>query len=222
MKKIIILSLNPYWAMKILNGEKTLEIRKTLPKCDYPVDVYIYVTLTGPYLIPVWADNGGLVENGTLREWIDYYEVVKKKPANALNGKVVAKFTLNKVHNIHYHKRQLFTCPSYSLQESSVGLSLEAIVGNDLEQRSCLSFDELDTYLCKKPGYAWEVEDLFIFNKAKDLNEFYEPGYMKSVEEIKNPRFPDVYKRFKPTHDAIMDRAHRLQRAPQSWYYAEF
>ena len=44
MKKSILISIRPEWVAKILNGKKTIEIRKTMPKCDLPIDVYIYVT----------------------------------------------------------------------------------------------------------------------------------------------------------------------------------
>jgi len=39
----IIISIHPEWVCKILNGEKTLEIRKLFPK-DYVGWVFIYVT----------------------------------------------------------------------------------------------------------------------------------------------------------------------------------
>lgn len=44
MKKAILISIRPEWVAKILNKEKTIEIRKTAPKCKLPVDVYIYCT----------------------------------------------------------------------------------------------------------------------------------------------------------------------------------
>ena len=45
-----MISIKPKWVAKILNGEKTIEIRKTMPKCDLPIDVYIYCTWgTGKY-----------------------------------------------------------------------------------------------------------------------------------------------------------------------------
>ena len=43
MKEILI-SIKPKWVEKILNGEKTIEIRKTMPKCELPCKVYIYCT----------------------------------------------------------------------------------------------------------------------------------------------------------------------------------
>ena len=64
--KSILISIRPEWTAKILNGEKDIEIRKTAPKCDLPVDVYIYCT-KGDYI--------GCISNKYV-------------------GKVVAKFTL--------------------------------------------------------------------------------------------------------------------------------
>ena len=73
MKKILI-SIKPKWVKKILNGDKTIEVRKTAPKCELPCEVYIYCT----------------------KENAKYF--IDNKIYNAMmNGKVVANFTLNKV-----------------------------------------------------------------------------------------------------------------------------
>jgi len=42
--KHIMISIKPEWVEKILNGEKTLEIRKSCPIEDMPCKVYIYET----------------------------------------------------------------------------------------------------------------------------------------------------------------------------------
>lgn len=42
MKKIIIQSIKPQYLEQILKGAKTIEIRKSLPKCDFPIDIYLY------------------------------------------------------------------------------------------------------------------------------------------------------------------------------------
>ena len=70
--KSILISIKPQWVAKILNGEKTAEIRKTKPKCELPVTCYIYCT------------KG------------DYIGRISKKYV----GKVVAMFTLDKVEEI--------------------------------------------------------------------------------------------------------------------------
>ena len=36
--KAIMISIKPKWVAKILNGEKTIEIRKAMPKCELPID----------------------------------------------------------------------------------------------------------------------------------------------------------------------------------------
>lgn len=70
--KSILISIKPKYVAKILNGEKTIEIRGDAPKCTLPIDVYIYCT-KGAY--------------------IGY---LSKKYV----GKVVAKFTLKRIDDI--------------------------------------------------------------------------------------------------------------------------
>lgn len=42
--KSILMSIQPKWCEKIVNGEKTIEVRKTRPKLETPFKVYIYCT----------------------------------------------------------------------------------------------------------------------------------------------------------------------------------
>lgn len=73
----ILISIQSQWVEKILNGEKTIEIRKTMPKCELPVKVYIYC-----------SKNKGRKELRFLNS------------GYGLNGKVVAEFTLNKINKL--------------------------------------------------------------------------------------------------------------------------
>lgn len=45
----VILSVKPYWSRKILSGEKTAEIRKSIPRqhCGCPFRVFLYETKAG-------------------------------------------------------------------------------------------------------------------------------------------------------------------------------
>lgn len=132
MSKAIMISIKPKWVAKILNGEKIIEIRKTMPKCDLPIDVYIYCTKQ--------KDDGLLRLNGKR----SYY----------VKGKVVARFTLNKVETITYDSIfKLF--------------SLNRVLYN-----SCLKEEELNSYLKGELGYAWRIDDLVIFEKPKELRDF--------------------------------------------------
>ena len=75
--KAIMISIKPQYVEKILNGEKTIEIRKTIPKCELPCNVYIYCT-----------------------KGKKSYKCVSNFDEDLLNGKVVAEFTLNKVDTL--------------------------------------------------------------------------------------------------------------------------
>lgn len=44
MSKAVMLSIHPKWCEKIVNGNKTIEVRKTRPKLDTPFKCYIYCT----------------------------------------------------------------------------------------------------------------------------------------------------------------------------------
>lgn len=134
--KSILISVKPKWVAKILNGEKTIEIRKTMPKCDLPIDVYIYCT-KGKQGIFKERHNGYTLLNQN--KWIQ----------SEMSGKVVAKFTLNKVKKISRY---------------------DTIKTSSLEQ-TCLSAEELWNY-AKEFTYFWHISNLVIFDEPKELSEF--------------------------------------------------
>lgn len=90
--KAILLSIKPKYVADILNGKKTIEIRKTMPKCDLPIDVYIYCT----------KNRLGLY-------WANKWVAIPQMPTvpSVRNGKVVAKFTLRKVEAIDIWQEDL-------------------------------------------------------------------------------------------------------------------
>lgn len=158
--KSFLISIRPKWVAKILNGEKTLEIRRTAPKewVDYlsgktkekpkPMTGYIYCTKDKPYIAYI---NGELYtqSDGTGREPADI----------CFNGKVCAKFTLMEVE--HYVNGACKTaCPDEFL---------------DILKDSCLSSEELEEYAgVNMSFYAWHISDLVIFDKPKEISEFKE------------------------------------------------
>ena len=85
-----MISIHPEWVQKILNGEKTIEVRPWIPKGELPLEVLIYVT-KGEQLERHWKKVLPLSE-----QFILYGQKVKKdrlSSPHCLNGKVVAKFT---------------------------------------------------------------------------------------------------------------------------------
>lgn len=148
--KAILISIKPKYVANILNGKKTLEIRKAAPKCKLPIDVYIYCTLT--------KNNG-----------IFLYDMKHDKPI-LRNGKVVAKFTLNKAEEYKPRTGMLFTY--------SFGLD-----------KSCLTYSEIDAYGYKEGKgyqtlYAWHIDNLEIFDRPKELNSFVSKIIVNKEEGI--------------------------------------
>lgn len=47
MSKAVMLSIRPKWCEKIVNGDKTIEVRKTRPKMNTPFKCYIYCSKSG-------------------------------------------------------------------------------------------------------------------------------------------------------------------------------
>lgn len=45
MSKAVLISIRPRWCEKIVNGNKTIEVRKTRPKMNTSFKCYIYCTL---------------------------------------------------------------------------------------------------------------------------------------------------------------------------------
>lgn len=100
----VLISIKPEWTAKILNGEKTIEIRKTMPKCELPIDVYIYCT------------KG------------DYIGRISKKYV----GKVVARFTMNEVEKIFMSVINHYQYETNTLYEDEL-LKQSLLNGNELD-----------------------------------------------------------------------------------------
>ena len=154
MNKSLMISIRPEHAFNILNGKKTLELRTWIPK-DYKGWVYVYVTKGKPYLGKNIDGNYGLYN-------IPYFGNFNK--VGDLNGKVVARFWFDEFTNYSYHV----------LMNGDIEYE-EAFDNVDLVEKSCVSFDEIDKYtnFGEKKLYAWHIKKLEIFDKPKDLSEFY-------------------------------------------------
>ena len=150
MSKAILISIKPEFVEKILNGEKTIEIRKTMPKYDLPCKVYIYCTQTKPYLYRLDDDDNFELTNN-LRPQEDSFV----KDYNAQNGKVIAEFTLDDVGEF------------YVFDNGSVqGWNWYGL------ERSCLTYEQISEYIgLDKKGYAWHIDNLKIYDKPKELGE---------------------------------------------------
>lgn len=187
MKKILI-SIKPKWVKKILNGEKTLEIRKTAPKCELPCEVYIYCT----------------------KENTKYF--IDNKIYNAMmKGKVVAKFTLNKVEKIKKHN------------DIRTSYFTDSVLDYDLLNNSWLPKKDIENYLNGKTGYAWHIDNLVPFDRPKELKEFEKQGsYLNPSVKCPKKDKGKCNEGISPfTGKWCGCEKARLTHAPQSWCYCE-
>ena len=157
--KAILISIKPYWVAKILNGEKTIEIRKRFPK-DYVGWVYIYCTkgkqnLYLPYEFDCFMNDEAskpyLAKEPILD--IDYL----------CNGKVVARFWCDNVTEYinggQWHKDNTFGCYDDYIKDKVCELA-------------CVTEEELFDY-CEDLAFSViRISQLEIFDKPKELSEF--------------------------------------------------
>ena len=142
----IMLSIRPKWCELIASGRKTIEIRKTKPKCDVPFKVYVYCT----------EDFRTSTKNRNHKLWIG-------EPINGIfdgkylgNGKVIGEFVCKAILPI-----------SITYADTNSRLALREF------PYTCLTDKEIMDYLGNgKTGYGWLISDLTIYDKPKDLSDF--------------------------------------------------
>lgn len=209
----IMISIRPKWVASILNGKKTIEVRKTAPKdwMDYlsgktdekpkPKTVYIYCTKPNNSLFAV----GKMFDDriGKIAYFVDEKRYIEKytDTGEVLNGKVLAKFTLTEVEDA-------------SRMNSGDGFRFT----ND----ACIGYDEFLNYLYKgkEQIFGWHISDLVIFDRPRELSEFIPPKWDKCGVKDKN----GLYQCDKcPYGDwaNIQCKRKPLTKAPQSWCYVE-
>ena len=207
--KSILISIQPQWVEKILNGEKTIEIRTTMPKCELPCKVYIYCTKKKPYLYRVNDDNKFELTNKLTFQDSSCFV----RDYNAQNGKVVAEFILKNI----------------------VKFDIESLIfmgkAQELMQKSCMGGLSLRRYLGNKIGYSWGINDLKIYNKPKDLSEFRKDLDCDDYPCNKGGENSDCeYYYYDITEGCLacgidFDGEHciykTIKRPPQSWCYVE-
>ena len=106
-----------------------------------------------------------------------------------------------------------FVCDSLGIIEP-----LAPTVGHLVE--SCLSAGEMDDYLGTKRGFAWHISDLKIYDKPRELGEFYVHKYDEKdyCNGCVNHECPVTEY---PCCECVEDEINRayLYCPPQSWCY---
>lgn len=148
MSKAVLISIRPKWCEKIVNGEKTIEVRKTRPKLATPFKCYIYCTIGGQDLnIPISQE----------RLMRDYLETGSMKSLNCPhgNGKVIGEFVCRGF--IPFRKAR----PCFVTETPE-----------EIERMACLTRRGIWKYAPEGDPIGWRISDLLIYDTPRELREF--------------------------------------------------
>lgn len=190
--KAVLISIRPKWCEKIVNGEKTIEVRKTRPKQNPPLKVYIYCT-----------------KDAKKQFWTGpRYSYADDRSHNAFDkcgsGKVIGEFVCDRIDKIW--KRG---CPE---NFDYCYLSLNEWGNDDIASEindvaaACLPKNQLNSYGAKVPRlYCWHISNLKIYDTPRELTSFVKPLVLEKVQP----------------YTWYVNKERYLTRAPQSWCYVE-
>ena len=199
MKRAILMSIQPQWIEKILNREKLIEIRKTMPKCELPIVVYLYCTKAKLFLYGYYGESDDAEGFGYATSYCPTEDINVLDRTENLNGKVVAKFTLNETEK-HFNAKYFGFNPKFL---------------NDCQ----LANKDIDNYVgIDKTFYAWYIDNLEIFDKPKELSEFVNSRALSYDDWLYG--IYNGHKGSRNNYNSYLN-VFRIKRPPQSWQYVE-
>lgn len=233
--KSVLLSIKPEGCELIASGKKTVEIRKNRPKIDTPFKCYIYCTKpkqfiysASMFLDELYRLPNGKIKFGCSMEVAGY----ENYPDNyVLNSKVIGEFVC---YEIGSYECEFVDDDCYEEisemstdEDGTVYGFIEWSNNNDfpyertdLFKKSCVEYNELKKYIGIKLDefYAWHISDLVIYDKPKELSEFYH-SCNPSVNDGSCYGCRYAAGLSHETGGVICENV--LTRPPQSWCYVE-
>lgn len=192
----ILISINPKWCELIVNGKKTIEVRKTRPKIETPFKCYIYCTMGDK--LWVTTERFRVICNGKSASIINAKDV---GGCYLGNGKVIGEFVCDEIFPIRVFENG--TIQDYMFHGA---------------EKSCVPYDDIANYIGNDCiGYGWRISDLEIYDNPRELSEF---GRGCDAENIGEIRCRDC-KKLVSFDDCCEIMCKPLNRPPQSWCYVE-
>lgn len=202
--KPVLISIRPQWCEKIVNGKVTIEVRKSAPK-EFPFKAYIYCTKAKSKW--QYSDYEGAYVNS--KDEIVYAQ-----------QHIIGEFICDKIYPI---KAERYDGSSTECSRKTVFTLLPAEEHNALLNATQLTNEEIFAYLGGegKWGYAWHISDLKIYDKPKELSEFYRPCPIENKDCENCIRYGKPHKWDFDEKQGLIYCTRRLSRPPQSWQYVE-
>ena len=191
----ILMPIRPKWFMLIADRKKKIEFRKSealyraikrlISKYGYAL-IYFYLSKESPWIF---------IDNNNPYSTSPYFMSCKSLRND--NGKVVARFKCYDVEEIFVNEDEYLNTDTLSQKE--------------LLEQSYLTEDEAFEYFGEERmmnelvfGCAIHISKLEIFDRPKELDEFYKVGYSKEDFE-----------------SLFADIDYKLTKAPQNYCYVE-
>lgn len=177
--KSILLSVKPKRVAKILNGEKTIEIRIKFPT-DYVGWVYIYCTKGKLNLIHEEDYN----EEKQIWEKSKYY-LVDYGDKYSLNGKVVARFWCDKVEEIKFDDKKVQAKSCLTEEELFDYLFINEPYHEDMSKGYAINITKLEIF--DRPKQIGEFKTIHKYKTCDDCSHFDDDNYLycNKCEETK-------------------------------------
>ena len=170
--KSVLISIKPKWCELISDGRKTIEVRKTRPKCDTPFKCYIYCTKDKG--VSFWAGKRYAYADDRSHNLFDVCG----------NGKVIGEFICNKID-------RLAVC-GYDNRNTELRRIDNNLTAYDLDydylNKCQLSPDNLKKYSNGSGLYGWHISDLVVYDKPKSIKEFYHYGVRRGAKVTRPPQ----------------------------------
>lgn len=149
MSRAVLISVRPEWCALIVDGRKTIEVRKSKPNLPTPFKCYIYCTYGQGLIEP----KDAILPNHLLDQKV-------RKDAtwgNCVNGKVIGEFVCDGIYAVLKHPTIFAGHP----------LFFQAAV-----DESGLTHEQLEEYAQGKDLCGWHISDLVIYDKPRSLSHF--------------------------------------------------
>ena len=209
MSKAVVLSIRPKWCEKIVNGDKTIEVRKTRPKMNTPFKYYIYCTKD---------KHLAFMQNRFGTKLIACMDAETAIPVGGAvgNGKVIGEFTCDQIIDAWWDY-----VPDAITREVAGG-NLEALNGTGMMDEELFSYvgDSMRGHC-----YGWHISDLRIYDAPRELIEFTPVcRYKNDDKSCPSRRVACSYQKYDYNPDGsinLVECGRTLELPPQSWCYVE-
>lgn len=191
MSKAVLISIGPRWVQKIVDGEKTIEVRKTRPQLQTPFKCYIYCTL------PKYPHE-------------DYITTEHPLPQYYGGGKVIGEFVCNRIDRL---VRVGFDGSGEPAKYCICNADMSVWPMDGICEEACLTQEELEKYLGGYEGYGLHISGLKVYDAPKGLDAFR--------RACAHDWYCDSCATYWNNGGNCGNESLRIKRPPQSWCYVE-